>query len=415
MQNLEFNTRTKELKSISDGERHSFQRGFLQGAASLEHQPVDRTKFFTNDTELEAAINGLSTVFVGKDDDADTRGVLDASASLIRLGDELQSSEVQAIVEADEAIGVRLDDLVTNARTQRHHQAHSEDWWDRFSDEKHFSHSVFLSDPTEQIVIGRDQIEPVTVYNFGEKLHRSHIESVIGAVAAMSVLTDGYTRALTPYIVIHEAFLNQHFQQSNTVDKPAARAWLGEPFIEARRSTFDTPIEGSRGQSWVSKLIAHEISHQIDEEVSPSYPDFSNYFHYIDENGDGLIDYVKPLSSFASVYNQDELSTSLPVNPYGFTNSAEDLATVGEEVAFDGYVDPLRRDAYMKVIEAFKQKGAMKYGEMQPMPESLKVEVARGGEIQLPVAAALSRPIQIRLENTGLSSIGDIWKNLFSK
>jgi len=413
MQSLEFNTHNQQLKSVPTSERN-LRRSLLRGSSELEREPVDRSKFFTNDAELDTAVNGLATLFVDKDAQADSRGVLNAPSSLIEPGDELYYSDIQAIVASNKPIGTRLDRMVANARSQRKNQAQSEDWWDLFSDENYFSHNVFQQDPTEQITIGRDQIEPVTIYNFGEKLRRRHIEGVIGAVAAMSVMTDGYTRALTPYIVVHDAFKEQYFQQSKSFDRAAGRAWQGEPFIEARRSSFDGASTGSVGQSWVSQLIGHEISHQIDEAVSAGYPEFSSYFHYIDTNRDGLIDYVKPRSSFSSEYAQHHINTSRPVRQYGYTNSTEDLATVGEEVPFGGDVDTLRHDAYMKVIEAFKEKGHKKHGEMQPLPDKLKVEITRGGEMTLPVAPSLANPIRIRVENDNIGRIGGFLKQIFS-
>jgi|GEM_PF-3123087 len=412
MQSFEFNTHSQQLKSVPTNERN-LRRSLLRGSSELEREPVDRSKFFTNDAELDTAVNGLTTLFVDEDAPADSRGILNAPSSLIEPGDELYYGDIQAIVASNKPIGTRLDRMVANARSQRKNQAHSEDWWDRFSDEENFTHNVFQGDPTEQITIGRDQIEPVTVYNFGEKLRKRHIESVIGAVAAMSVMTDGYTRALTPYIVIHDAFKSEYFEQSQSFDKAAGRAWMGEPFIEARRSSFDSSSTGSVGQSWVSQLIGHEISHQIDEEASANYPDFNSYFHYIDTNRDGLIDYVKPRSSFASDYEEHHINSSRPVRQYGFTNSTEDLATVGEELPFGGDVDQLRKDAYMKVIEAFKEKSFKKHGEMQPLPEQLKVEITRGGEINLPVATSLSTPIRIRVENDGIGRVNNFFKQLF--
>ena len=414
MQSFEFDTHTQQLTPAINSEQSRFRSLFPRGSSELERQPVDRTKFFTNDAELDAAVNGLATMIVDRNEPADSRGAIKASSSIIKPGDELFAADIQSILETNNTVAIRLNALAKNARYQRSNQAQSEDWWSRFADTQHFSQNVFEQDPTEQIIIGRDQIEPVTVYNFGEKLRKGHIQSVLGAVAAMSTLTDGYTRALSPYIVIHDAFLAQHFAQSNTFDKAAGRAWLGEPFIEARRSTFDANAKGSRGQTWVSQLIAHEISHQIDEDASPNYPDFNSYFHYIDENGDGLVDYVKPRASFASDYDQPDLTASRPVRQYGFTNSTEDLATVGEEVPFGGDVDRLRKDAYMEVIEAFKEKGAKKYGDMQPLPEKLKVEIARGGEINLPVATALSTPIRLRVENTNAGRVHDFLKQIFS-
>jgi len=413
MQSFEFDTDSQQLKPVPTSER-GFVRSLLRGSSELEKQPVDRTKFFTTEIELNTAVNGLATMFVDKNEPADNRGVLKAPSSLIEPGDELLSHDIQEIIEANGSVSDRLNRMVTNARIYRKSQALTENWWHRFSDDTSFSYNVFKHDPTEQITIGRDQIEPVTVYNFGEKLRKRHVESVIGAVAAMSAMTDGYTRALTPYIVIHDAFKEQYFQQGKRFDKAAGRAWLGEPFIEARRSSFDGSVPGSAGQSWVSQLIGHEISHQIDEEVSAHYPEFNSYFHYIDENHDGLIDYVKPLSSFASEYTQHHINTSRPVRQYGYTNSTEDLATVGEEVPFGGAVDALRKDAYMKVIEAFKEKSYIKHGDMQPLPQQLKVEVARGGEINLPVAAALSTPIRIRVENTAAGRVNDFFKQIFS-
>jgi hypothetical protein len=415
MQPLEFNTHSKELNASPITEQKQFRSLVSHGLPpEQETQPVDRSKFFIDDTELQTVINGLQVLLVDRQQPADTRATLQVPSAILQPGDTLLDTDIQAILDIDEKLGLRLSGLVDVIRSQRAQQAETEDWWSRFASEKHFTHNVFQTDPTEQIIIGRDQIEPVTVYNFGEKLRKNHIEGVVGAVAAMSVLTDGYSRALSPYIVIHDAFTSQHFQHTNTTDQPAARAWLGEPFIEVRRSALDSDTIGSNGQSWVSQLIAHEISHQIDEEVSSNYPDFSRYFHYVDKNGDGLIDYVKPTESFATQYEQQDIDASRPVKSYGYTNSIEDLATVGEEVPFGGNVDQLRKDAYMEVIEAFKQKGAQKYGDMQQLPEDITVEIARGGELQLPVAASLLQPIRIRVENTRTGLINDFFRRILN-
>jgi len=413
MHTLEFNTENQELKTVSGVEQSLYRSNLPGSSATLEKQPVDRSRFFTNTPELFVAVNSLSTLLVGKDERADSRSVIKAPSSLMQIGDQLTSEDIQALRLTNSAIGTRLDTLSTNGRNKRAIQAQSEDWWSRFSDTQYFSHNVFHNDPTEQLIIGQDQIEPVTIYNFGEKLRKRHIEGIVGAVAAMSAMTDGYTRAISPYIVIHDAFLSQYFEQSKTHDKAAGRAWLGEPFIEARRSSFDGSAKGSVGQPWVSQLIGHEISHQIDEATSSKSPDFNSYFHYVDTDSDGLVDYIKPTKSFASEYDTHEIQSSVPVRKYGYTNGAEDLATVGEELPFGGYVDTLRRNAYMEIVEAFKEKSQKKYGDMQPMPEKLKVEIARGGEIKLPVAPALARPIEVRVENANDGLVNNLLRKIF--
>lgn len=399
MQSLEFNTRNHDLKTVAGG-RSLLRPLYTDDTETVTNlrRPVDRSRFFTNYTELVSAVNNLEVLLVERDQSADIRGSVKAPSSLLKPGDVLRSADIKRLIETDQPAGARLETMVGLVRHRRTRLAQTEDWWERFSDRNYFTENIFETDPTEQIVIGQDQIEPVTIYNFGEKLRKSHLVGLIGAVSVMSTFTDGYSRAHTPYIVVHDAFKPHHFARSGQTERAAGRAWAGEPFIEARRSALSTGPKGSMGQPWTAQLVAHELSHQIDNAVSSNYADFNSYFHYVDEDGDGLVDYVKPTTDFARAYSERELSLSEPVRDYGYTNGAEDLATVAEEVPFGGRVDRLREDAYREIVEAFKDISRKKYGEMQPLPDILKVEISRGGEVKLPLAPSLARPIQIRVD-----------------
>ena len=403
MQRFEYDVAHRELSRIHEEGSARWALGSLKRyvLGGPDEGVADRSKFFTSSSQLRDAVHALPIQLVEHDQPADVRSYVTRDSSLPEIGTTLPYEELAGNVAHHPVTAQRIADLVQTGRVNRQRLGGTQNWWDYYHYREHADSNLFDNDPTEQITIAQDQIEPVTIYNFSHEMTRTHIKDIVGGIAVMSALTEGYSRAITPYIIVHDAFKQFYFAQTRTHSLPAGIAPRGQPFVELRRSAFDGHW-GSVGQSWLAQLYAHEQSHQIDHDHSPNFPDFSNSFHYADTNGDGLIDYAKPRRKVAQQYDSATVMASSPLRNYGFTNGYEDFATVAEELPFGGHVEQIRRDKYMEIIDEFIKKSRRKHGEMTPLPDKLNVEVARGAEIQLPLAQALRDPIRIRVgDNNG--------------
>lgn len=403
MQRFEYDVARRELSHIREEGSARWALGGLKRylLGEPDEDVADRSKFFTSNSQLRDIVHALPIQLVEHDQPADVRSYVTRHSSLPEAGATLPYDELANSVAHHPKTAQRVADLVNTGRSNRQRLGGTQNWWDYYHYRDRASANLFDNDPTEQITIGQDQIEPVTIYNFSHEMTRTHIKDIMGGIAVMSALTEGHSRAITPYIIVHDAFKPFYFKQNQRHSLPAGIAPRGQPFIELRRSAFDGQ-RGSVGQPWLAQLYAHEQSHQIDYERSPNFPDFSNSFHYADTNGDGLIDYAKPHPKVAKQYDSATVMASSPSRDYGFTNGYEDFATVGEELPFGGEVDQIRRDKYIEIIEEFVKKSKRKHGAMTPLPERLNVEVARGAEIKLPLAEALRDPIRIRVgDNNG--------------
>jgi len=295
----------------------------------------------------------------------------------------------------------RLDNVIGHARTTRYEAALEQAWWLVLNDAQSYQSNPFESTPSEQYTVGEGQIDPINIYNFSETLRRQQLIDILSAFAIMSALTEGQMRNVVPNITIHDQMNESYFADSQEWLRPAGLAWHHQPFIDLRRSAFDGPY-GLMGQSWLQRLVVHELTHHIDRSTGEA-PQFEKYFSYVDRDRDGVAEKITPVSPLTSKYHPHVIQSSKPIRSYGYTNAREDMSVTAEEVAFGEGIDPIRRDAFSEIVTSFTQQQYARFGDVAPWPNDLHVVRRTGSEIMLPMAnmPALSDPIQVGKAHRG--------------
>lgn len=362
----------------------------------IESGAVDRTDFYATKDELLEVGFAQGVVVVEDDPDfvhTEARGVIKALES-----DELPLNK-----------RVKLERRVLRAKDQHVMDiVEARAWWTIYENKKYYTRNIFASDPTEQIVIhGQENEVPVSVLNFGHALQNWQIQDIVATVNIMSQSTRGAIRSLVPNIVIHDAFTPSYFAHTNSYDVPAGQAWGGKPFIELNRASIDGGRRGSKNQSWLSQIIAHEMKHQIDAFYEPRRAAFTEYFRYYDDDGDKIIDRVVPLATHMwHGHSDDAVAASRPHRDYGYVNAKEDLAVTSEEAVFGGKADPLRRDAYLEILQKFvcayfdRSQQDVPLGVDFASIVPFAIERRKGSSIELPRIPELSREQRVQIMAT---------------
>lgn len=366
----------------------------------INKDPVNRQGFSNDSDSVIEDFFSTGYEFVDTPEEADQTVVLPRSVYNTILGDSGFIGLVASKLFLDGSVA-----LIREVAAQR---ALRDAWWLTYNNIRYYRYNPFDHDPTEQIVIQPNEGGEVSVYNFRrQKFRESQIESIAKAVVLMSQSTRGHTNDLVPNIVVHSAFTDTHFIRSGFSAQPAGQAWSGKPFIELNSRELHGQ-SGSVGQSWLEQLCVHEIKHQIDDFVNPKVGVFEEYFRYIDDDRDKIIDRVVPTSTNEwKGHSTLAIQASIPHRDYGFTNAKEDLAVTSEEAAFGGEVDPLRRDAYLYVLQRFvdmKEQESGKMTENKSIPivcdvvngrKPVPIEVRTGSEIILPKLETTTRPLRL--------------------
>ncbi len=372
--------------------------------------PVDRSEFVVSSSDLMKKLAMSSVMIVGSNHYADGKLNIDSGVPIPNEGEALLYSSEAALADdlrATRSAAHSLRMALEDARTRMLIKAIKEAWWWKFDDERHYEANPFRRDPTEQIVLKFGDDKEFTTYNFGEKLPADRIQQLARAVSHVAQITNGAIVDLVPNLVIHNDFQPRHFKRSNATKKPGGQAWSGEPWIELSTKVGSRP-KGSRGQTYFEQCIVHELHHQIDAHIDPREGVFKDYFMYIDDDKDGLIDRTFPLSEkerWAYAHNNQRTNGSQPHRDYGLTNPKEDLAVTSEESVYGGKVDKYRREAHIEELTRFVAKytgvDAANATIAYPLdtPNYIAIETRQGSDIQLPQLSVAQRPIRLKISN----------------
>ncbi len=404
----------------------------------VTNENADRSEFVLNPQQLNDRIENHPVEIVESIEEAQKTIWLPSAIGRRYKLPESRPIEAEAVnILADSDLKARraLRDGIREVRSELKSEALDEVWWLSFADKRHYLRNPFEKDPTEQFVI-YDGTVPLNIYNFARPLAKWQLAKIAQTFNLMSQLTNGYANKIVPNLVIHDAFADSYFRRTNSFQQPAGQAWQGKPFIEVHPSVFSYgrhEAKGSQSQTWLEQVVVHEIMHQLDFEADNDKSLFEDYFHYIDVNGDRIIDKIKPRDALVanngstpgrrnnlnSIYGEKAVRISAPHRDYGFTGAVEDLPVASEEAAFGGEIDSLRRDAFIHVLQrlvvASDNELAETFDREHPDYErlasfapgdhpivvsavglpSVRIEKRIGSTIQLPVIESLNQPIKV--------------------
>lgn len=403
---------TADYRTMSGFDHISKFVGNLVGTEN--RAPVDRTTFATTEDEIKDVVSQQGFAIAAPEEQGyGLRLPAKVLRELISIpGKQPDIHNVYAMAQENSRRGAAMRRALNTVQAMAQEEAIANAWWLAYTDKEIYTHNPMESDPTEQFIIGVGTGQPVNVYNFCNPLTANHLYSIARSTELLSQVTNGYSKLLAPNVIVHSAFAAQYFEQDNSWQRPAGQAYEGLPFTELDRDSMDHDAAGSVDQTWTERTQAHELSHHIDYTLNPDKDDFEDYFEYIDHEQDGVIDKVRPRyrrgmrvktsNRTIDTYCTDTINNSEPIRDYGYSGASEDLAVTSEEVVFGGTADPLRRDAYISVLQDFIHDFGKRFGTNNEaiaytisQPHFLHIEHRTGSEIVMPAMRQLKEPIKI--------------------
>jgi len=354
---IEANEQTEVLRDTAELHRRIANLPVRTGRWTPEgHAPIDQRGHRYLETSLEIGVPSRMSGLKGTD----------ADDYILR---QLRANNT----DTDQAVNEHI--MVLKERAEERFENNM--WWHVYYDHELYRHNPIEDDTLADQVVFSDGGEQIKLHNYTEPLMPEAIDAIREVIEEYAQLTNSKIFEVTQAIVIHDAFAEQYFKVEDANREPSGRSYSQKGMIEvngdiihklhdalrARQLTDDDRNAEELVARYTKRLkviIAHELAHQIDADMSRgNHTSFTRYFDY-EENSDPedhRLVVTPKQDAFKRWDNQEPLfcaevaDTSVPTYDYGHSNAAEDFATASELLILaPRNLDPLRREALLQLI-----------------------------------------------------------------